>query len=173
MKSTKELYREFLQSPFWKDISSQCKARDGRCKKCGSRQRLQAHHVFYPSDWFDTTLEHLITLCHFCHKEAHGINRKHHRKRRNKIPKVVIVDWESLNLARCAGQINRSIFLKLKKKFPQPFPAKKPNPPRKKVHAWWPGMYEGTPMPKGKIKGSRAGSFVTGSDGRLIYKPRI
>ncbi len=72
MKRSKQAYREFLQSDFWKEISAKARERDGKCVSCGSVKLLQAHHVHYPDDWYQTKLEDLETLCRWCHRKEHG-----------------------------------------------------------------------------------------------------
>ena len=73
MTNSQKAYRKFLASDFWKELSTAKKCLNPTCECCGSKHRLQAHHVFYPKDWNDTTLQMLQTLCNSCHKEAHGI----------------------------------------------------------------------------------------------------
>lgn len=68
-------YRAFLQTEFWKELSARKKASVGwRCEKCGSGDYIQSHHVFYPGNWFDTTLDNLQVLCRKCHQIEHGIS---------------------------------------------------------------------------------------------------
>jgi hypothetical protein len=70
----KELYALFLESRWWLDLSRECrKEAGGRCSECGSTNRLQAHHLRYPDNWFDTTLKDLRCLCDDCHAKAHGL----------------------------------------------------------------------------------------------------
>lgn len=66
-------YREFLKTEFWKNLSSEKKRLVSACEECGSTRKLQAHHTSYPKDWFDSTLDHLKTLCGRCHRRAHGL----------------------------------------------------------------------------------------------------
>lgn len=74
MNKTKEAYQEFLETDFWKEISEKCKERDGnKCTRCPSRSRLEAHHVRYPEDWYETTLDDLVTLCRECHEKEHAL----------------------------------------------------------------------------------------------------
>lgn len=74
-------YREFLETDFWQSLSLAARARDKRCVKCKSKDRLQAHHKRYPDNWFDTTLEDLETLCRKCHAKKHGF--------------TVVTDWNT------------------------------------------------------------------------------
>jgi len=65
-------YRKFLQSKFWKSLAAE--AKNGKtCAKCSSSERLQAHHRFYRSNWYDTTIDDLVVLCRRCHAAEHGL----------------------------------------------------------------------------------------------------
>lgn len=65
-------YAKFLQTPVWKKLSAACIERDGhKCTECESTEILQAHHLFYRENWWDTELEDLITLCRDCHHAHH------------------------------------------------------------------------------------------------------
>lgn len=66
-------YRQFLQSTFWKELSTRKRLAVGLCEDCGSTSHLQAHHLRYPSDWYETTEDDLQVLCRGCHAQAHGI----------------------------------------------------------------------------------------------------
>lgn len=99
-----EAYREFLKSDFWKKLSDQTKARDGKCVRCDSAVNLQAHHVRYPNEWFDTKLEDLETLCRACHRAEHGycapseFDRKWREIERcfNYQQRPAVSDWKAL-----------------------------------------------------------------------------
>src|SRR3990167_7671649 len=69
----KKAYREFLASDFWKALSKAKREMVGRCEKCKRKEFLQAHHVVYRSDWYDTKLQYLKVLCRSCHRREHGI----------------------------------------------------------------------------------------------------
>jgi hypothetical protein len=66
-------YRKFLQSPFWKSLRADKIRRVRRCEKCRWKKGLQAHHINYPADWFQTTLDDLQVLCKRCHRIEHGL----------------------------------------------------------------------------------------------------
>ena len=73
MKERAREYRQFLQTPFWRDLSRRKKREAGyRCSECGSSQRLECHHLRYPANWFDTDLIDLEVLCRGCHKKRHS-----------------------------------------------------------------------------------------------------
>ena len=62
-------------NPAYKEARLKCYKRDGfKCKKCGSKDKIQAHHILswstYPHLRFNW--ENLITLCEKCHKEIKG-----------------------------------------------------------------------------------------------------
>lgn len=42
-----------------------------RCRSCGYRQTLAAHHIVFRSQGGDDTSENLITLCTSCHRGVH------------------------------------------------------------------------------------------------------
>lgn len=71
----KQAYREFLKSRFWLELSAKKRAMVGRCERCKCRSFLQSHHVRYPENWYDTTLEDLEVLCRKCHRKEHRIAR--------------------------------------------------------------------------------------------------
>lgn len=51
------------------------KKRDNHtCRFCGSKYRVEAHHILKASDFpeFMTEISNGITLCHECHLRAHG-----------------------------------------------------------------------------------------------------
>jgi hypothetical protein len=65
-------YAVYLKSVEWDILRSACLARDGECcTECGSTVVLQAHHIKYPKNIWDTKLAHLQTLCLVCHKKKH------------------------------------------------------------------------------------------------------
>jgi hypothetical protein len=70
----KEQYQKFLRSPFWIELRRKAIERDGgKCSDCGDVERLRVHHKVYRSDWYQTKLEDLITLCNTCHRFEHGL----------------------------------------------------------------------------------------------------
>lgn len=71
--TSKQKYREFLESDFWIELSAE--KRDGvtKCEECGKGNGvLQSHHMFYRKNWYDTKLEDLVVLCRGCHRKRHG-----------------------------------------------------------------------------------------------------
>ncbi len=64
-------YGNYLQSSHWKQIRAQAKMRDKhRCVGCGSRERLQVHHLTY-ARLGQERLSDLTTLCRSCHRSLH------------------------------------------------------------------------------------------------------
>lgn len=63
---TSQKYREWRTTVF---------VRDGyRCKKCGAKRNLQAHHIktWHRSKELRYEVSNGVTLCRKCHLEAHG-----------------------------------------------------------------------------------------------------
>lgn len=49
-----------------------CYRRDGyRCRHCGYRGGLHAHHLVYRSHSGEDSLDNLVTLCASCHRGLH------------------------------------------------------------------------------------------------------
>lgn len=70
----KALYREFLESDFWLELSARRREGVKRCQDCKKKATcLQCHHVRYPSNWYKTTLEDLVVICRRCHRIRHGL----------------------------------------------------------------------------------------------------
>lgn len=69
----KAKYRKFLKSEFWKELSARKKSMVRKCQECGRKDRLQAHHVIYRDNWYETRLEDLRVLCRKCHMVEHGM----------------------------------------------------------------------------------------------------
>lgn len=68
-------YREYLQSPAWRQLAEQARARaHHRCEHClGPPDHV--HHVRYPAnrDYSADCLENLLVVCASCHAKHHGI----------------------------------------------------------------------------------------------------
>lgn len=72
MTARQKAYREFLKSEFWLELSGRVKRKAGKCRRCGSKRRLHAHHVIYRKSWYETREEDLEVLCEVCHWKEHG-----------------------------------------------------------------------------------------------------
>ena len=69
-------YKEYINSPEWKETSRRAKERAGyRCQLCnrkGDDTTLHTHHRTYVRLGIEFD-EDLIVLCNSCHKKHHGI----------------------------------------------------------------------------------------------------
>ena len=71
---------------FWETFKSECFARDNHtCQQCGSKKRLECHHIIPVVNGGTNELSNLITLCHDCHSKAHpkGYRKMAKRTREN------------------------------------------------------------------------------------------
>lgn len=68
-----KLYREYLQSPLWRIISSKVKWNAHyRCERCGSNLNLEIHHTSYDFKGVEfLAFQTLECLCSKCHKKEH------------------------------------------------------------------------------------------------------
>lgn len=94
---TRAEYLEFLGSEFWVRLSLACRGMAGfKCYRCGKRckrHKCHAHHIRYPDDWYQTTLDDLVCLCTKCHEFEHSKHRKIRGKPRklNREPQPVVI----------------------------------------------------------------------------------
>jgi hypothetical protein len=67
-------YKEFLQTPYWKDISDyKKKMANNRCQLCNKKGVLHTHHRTYSIHGYEiNNLDDLIVLCEDCHKKFHN-----------------------------------------------------------------------------------------------------
>lgn len=42
------------------------------CQACGSKQKVQGHHIFDHQFSGAATAENIVSLCHDCHKKVHS-----------------------------------------------------------------------------------------------------
>jgi hypothetical protein len=68
----KEKYREYLKSDDWKQKRAAKLRKKNRCAICGSRKRLDVHHLNYRR-WTDVQQSDLRVLCRACHETAHRL----------------------------------------------------------------------------------------------------
>lgn len=89
------MYREYLRSPEWAKVKERVLQRDRhRCQnpECGSLENLEVHHVSYAHVGDEMKhLSDLITLCHDCHREVHGLEPQ---KNLDRILEETIEGWE-------------------------------------------------------------------------------
>lgn len=89
MTIRQRLYREYLKTPHWKSLRHSVLVRDGfKCVRCDARKKLQAHHRIYRTNFEDSVLEDLVTLCKRCHKQEHGISSRQPAKKKKTSPSV-------------------------------------------------------------------------------------
>ena len=70
-RSPKAEYQGYLQSQHWRITRYDAKARAGRrCKRCGTTQDLQVHHLTYARKGFEHP-DDLEVLCKRCHYIVH------------------------------------------------------------------------------------------------------
>lgn len=72
---TTRIRRNNAYTDNWFEISAAVKRRDGYCcRKCGSDEDLEVHHIIPVSKGGTNSQANLITLCHRCHKRQprHG-----------------------------------------------------------------------------------------------------
>lgn len=74
-KSSKDKYKEFLKSEYWKEVKKVILIRDGKkCTQCGCKKLLNIHHLTYANHMKEHEHpEDLITLCRVCHQKVHGL----------------------------------------------------------------------------------------------------
>lgn len=66
-------YQEYLKSRHWHLLRAfKLEESGAACERCGDRNELQIHHVFYQSDRTRTKLSHLQVLCSRCHSIWHA-----------------------------------------------------------------------------------------------------
>jgi len=81
-----------VTDPDWKQIREIVLHRDGRCLNCGAVIGLDPHHIKSRGSGGTDDEENLITLCMWCHDQAHRgfvvVNRRMTRTKaeKNKIP---------------------------------------------------------------------------------------
>lgn len=67
----KTTHAQYLETGHWAELRVRLFHKDGhRCCGCGSQDRLQGHHANY-RNYYDCTLDDLVTLCYICHKGIH------------------------------------------------------------------------------------------------------
>lgn len=95
---TKAEYSSLLKRKEWKTKRNFILKRDNYCcKKCGDKQKLQVHHIFYIEGnmpW-EVPNNYLITVCETCHIKIHEncpihkfIKRSKNTKKKNKNGKI-------------------------------------------------------------------------------------
>ena len=61
-------YLEYLESDKWSALRNERLIKDNfRCAICGNPEQLHVHHLFYPADYGEESINDIITLCPICH----------------------------------------------------------------------------------------------------------
>ena len=93
-------YKEYLQTPYWKEVSRAVKRRYGfRCGVCNSPLDLCAHHRTYEHRGKEMDhLNDLICLCKKCHRIFHTVEREESQKFKRKLarPKPEPIEVEPI-----------------------------------------------------------------------------
>lgn len=67
-----QLYAETMHSEQWRRRRARAIRRaGGKCQRCGSTERLEAHHLTYVRLGREKPAD-LIVLCHACHQAEHS-----------------------------------------------------------------------------------------------------
>lgn len=65
-------YNDYLQSDRWKRLREQAIVRArGKCEFCGEKAQA-VHHVKYPKNLSNDSLDNLVVVCKKCHETSHG-----------------------------------------------------------------------------------------------------
>tara|TARA_R110002020_G_scaffold420639_2_gene629784 strand:+ start:215 stop:517 length:303 start_codon:yes stop_codon:yes gene_type:complete len=91
-------YKEYLKSKEWSEIRLEIIKTRKKCERCGSKKRLQVHHITY-KNIFNEEPNDLELLCSGCHKAEHGIKKPVKKKRvkpKKKRKKTKKETWQSI-----------------------------------------------------------------------------
>lgn len=114
---TAEGYAKYLESDHWDRLRTCVLERDcHRCVRCGSTERLQAHHKFYRDDWEQALVSDCETLFRPCHEKEHGISVTTVTVTVSTSETTVLNERKAIERARSQKQISRSQFLELRQK---------------------------------------------------------
>ena len=73
---TKEDYQNYLNSPGWAALRAAAYRRAGsRCELCG-KEAEAIHHIKYPKNYSEDTMDNLLAVCKRCHMKLHGIDQE-------------------------------------------------------------------------------------------------
>lgn len=69
-------YQRYLESAAWRTLREAARYRArGQCELCGGTPE-HVHHVRYPREWAQDSIDNLIVLCAKCHEKSHGLRRR-------------------------------------------------------------------------------------------------
>lgn len=78
-----------------------------KCRICGEESiHNDAHHIYYPESFWDTTADHLIILCRPCHDLAHALIDA-----RKKSPSESCKEWEHIIKGLREWRVSKSEWL--------------------------------------------------------------
>jgi len=68
-------YQDYLESRGWKLLRLAAIIRDRyKCRCCNRQNYLQVHHLRYPANLGDDSVDNLVTMCAKHHMARHGID---------------------------------------------------------------------------------------------------
>ena len=79
-------HKSYLKSEAWRAVKRErLKLTGGGCEECGTRGSLVGHHIHYPRNPYDCTVDDIQMLCHPCHNTLHkGRAQKKSRERKRR-----------------------------------------------------------------------------------------
>ncbi len=76
-------FKQYMRSSEWRQLKSERRAVTGNCcEVCGRRGRLVGHHVNYPNDPYNCTVDDIEMICERCHNKLHA-ERSRDKNRRD------------------------------------------------------------------------------------------
>jgi hypothetical protein len=100
----KQSYALYLQSEHWHGLRAQAlRFAKRRCESCGSRKRLECHHLVYRNPLTICAVGDIMVLCDRCHGFTHGIPDLRHLM--NEAPDNLARRGIILDI--CSGQFRR------------------------------------------------------------------
>lgn len=108
-------YQDFLKSDFWKNVKISLRQKEfyNSCNCCGSKEKIQLHHIKYKNFLDISSLKNIFPLCGDCHLKVHNISReqnisfKHAMKKIRKANKFTVVTKK-----RQKGDLKKYAFIK-------------------------------------------------------------
>jgi len=63
-------YKKYLKTDHWKEVKLKFRGRS--CEKCGSKYKINIHHLTYRNLGRDKEYNDCVPLCEYCHQEVHA-----------------------------------------------------------------------------------------------------